>query len=276
VQLPSDGNTAFSHKKAAITAGIENAKGEIVLMTDADVELGEQWIQCYVTAFANSDTKFISAPVMMKSGHFLEEVQSLEFASLIGTGASLLFFNTPVMCNGANLAYRKEVFNKVGGYENNQHIISGDDEFLMHKIYKLYPSNVFFMKSLEATVWVRPLSRFTDFYNQRRRWSGKWKFHANIYSSVLAVYIFIVHIVFLLSVLLGIFKMMPGRMVINLWIAKIIIEYVFLLQIFQFFAKKLKIFPFIISSLLYSLYAVTFGILSNFGGYVWKGRRYKN
>ena len=132
------------------------------------------------------------------------------------------------------------------------------------------------MKSLEATVWVRPLSRFTDFYNQRRRWSGKWKFHANIYSSVLAVYIFIVHIVFLLSVLLGIFKMMPGRMVINLWIAKIIIEYVFLLQIFQFFAKKLKIFPFIVSSLLYSLYAVTFGILSNFGGYVWKGRRYKN
>jgi cellulose synthase/poly-beta-1,6-N-acetylglucosamine synthase-like glycosyltransferase len=275
-KLPVNENTFPSHKKAALTFGIEKAAGEIILMTDADVQLGEQWIQSYVTIFSGSDTRFISGPVMMKGDHFTEEVQSIEFASLIGTGAALLYFNIPVMCNGANLAFRKEAFWEVGGYEDNMHVISGDDEFLMHKISKLYPSKVFFLKSIQNTVWIRPVSRFRDFYNQRRRWSGKWKMHANVRSILLALYIFTVHCSLLAFIVLGLFKFMPAYTVISIWLIKIIIEYIFLLLVFQFFAKRLKIFPFIISSLLYSFYAVTFGILANFGGYVWKGRRYKD
>ncbi len=37
------------------------------------------------------------------------------------------------MCNGANLAFRKDVFNEVSGYKGNIQIASGDDEFLMRK-----------------------------------------------------------------------------------------------------------------------------------------------
>jgi cellulose synthase/poly-beta-1,6-N-acetylglucosamine synthase-like glycosyltransferase len=276
LHLPVSDNSHFSHKKAAITLGIEKSAGEIILMTDGDVQMGKYWIQIYADFFSGSGSKMISGPVMMTSSTFLEEMQSIEFASLIGTGAAMLFFNKPTMCNGANLAFRKDVFNEVNGYEDNKNIASGDDEFLMYKINKRYPLEVTFLKSVHSTVWIKPASSFKDFYNQRRRWSGKWREHANSHSKILAIYIFIVHFSLLILVVSGLLKLIPVHTVIFIWIIKFIIEYVFFNHIYHFFARPLKIFPFVISSLLYSIYAVTFGILSNFGGFEWKGRQYKH
>jgi len=276
IQLPDEEDNSISHKKAAITLGIQEATGDIILMTDADVEMGKNWIQDYARKFSSSDIQFISGPVMMKEGRFFGELQSIEFASLIGVGGAMLYYRKPVMCNGANLAYRREAFFEVGGYEDNRHVISGDDEFLMYKISKRYPAGTIFMKSKQSTVTVKPVSRFSEFYNQRRRWSGKWKQHPNLRSKVLALYIFMVHCTFLASIALGILGEIPSPVFLFLWISKIITEYIFLLVIYTFFSRRLKIFPFLMCSLLYSFYAVTFGILSNFGGYVWKGRLYKN
>jgi len=276
LQLPASYDLHFSPKKSAITFGIERALGEIILMTDGDVQMGKYWIQSYADFFSKSDIKMISGPVMMTSSTFLEEIQSIEFASLIGTGAAMLYFNKPTMCNGANLAFRKDVFYRVNGYEDNKNIASGDDEFLMYKINKRYPLEVTFLKSTYSTVWIKPATSFMDFYNQRRRWSGKWRKHANSYSKILAIYIFIVHFSLLCLVVLGFLKITPVYIVILIWILKFIIEYLFFNHIYHFFVKPLKIFAFVISSLLYSIYAVTFGILSNFGGFEWKGRQYKH
>jgi len=265
-----------SYKKAAITKGIKEAIGDIILLTDGDVQMGECWIQSYAEQFSMKDMKFISGPVMMTSSSFLEEMQSIEFASLIGTGAALIYYDMPVMCNGANLAFRKEVFFEVGGYEDNREVTSGDDEFLMYKISKLYPGKVSFLKSPNSIVTTLPIRSYMDFYFQRRRWAGKWRKHANIKSKILAVYIFIVHCSYLTLFFFIINQKINLQIIVSIFIIKIILEYIFFKNIYKFFANSLNIFPFVISSLLYSVYAITFGILSNIGGYKWKGRQYKN
>jgi cellulose synthase/poly-beta-1,6-N-acetylglucosamine synthase-like glycosyltransferase len=265
-----------SCKKAAITQGVKEATGDIILMTDGDVHIGEHWIHGFVNHFHRKDIQLISGPVMMESNGFLADLQSIEFASLIGTGAALIYYDTPILCNGANLAFRKKVFWEINGYADNEEVASGDDEFLMAKINKLYPKSVSFLKSRHCVVKIKPLQSFKDFMNQRRRWAGKWKKHVNINSKILAVYIFVVHVSFLLLILLlAIQKVQPFVFAVLL-LLKLVTEYVFFKNIFKFFAKTLNIFPFVLSSLLYSLYAVTFGILANFGGYMWKGRHYKN
>jgi cellulose synthase/poly-beta-1,6-N-acetylglucosamine synthase-like glycosyltransferase len=275
-RLPETLDEQLSHKKAAITYGIEKASGEIILMTDGDVKMDKDWIKGFVALFSQSDVKFISGPVMMNGTGIVNEVQSIEFASLIGTGAVFIYLKRPVMCNGANLAFRKEVFSEVDGFAGNEHVISGDDEFLMYKIFKRYPDKIYFLKSIQSTVWVRPLSDFRDFFYQRLRWSGKWSKLSNSNTIILAFYIFFVHVSFLLLVVSGLLKFTRTDIVILIWGVKILIEYVFFKYLLHFFKKRLKLFPFILSSLLYSFYAVTFGILSNFGGFVWKGRQYKN
>ena len=40
------------------------------------------------------------------------------------------------MCNGANLAYERKAFYEVNGFTGIDHIASGDDMLLMHKIWK--------------------------------------------------------------------------------------------------------------------------------------------
>ncbi len=44
----------------------------------------------------------------------LNRFQSLEFSGLMASGAGAAMAGRPFMCNGANLAYRKEAFLKVG------------------------------------------------------------------------------------------------------------------------------------------------------------------
>jgi len=40
------------------------------------------------------------------------------------------------MCNGANLAYEKQAFFDVNGFEGIDDVASGDDMLLMHKLFK--------------------------------------------------------------------------------------------------------------------------------------------
>ena len=275
-QLDEDVSEGVSHKKAAITYGMAKASGELILLTDGDVLLERNWIQVYASAFTSTDSKFISGPVVMDGNGFIDDVQSLEFSSLIGTGAAAIYYNIPILCNGANLAFRKEAFFEVKGYEGYEKIISGDDEFLMYKISKWHPSGVSFLKSNQAIVHVQPKSDIKEFYDQRRRWSGKWGKHPNPLSKALAIYIFIVHLSFLLLFIFGILKLVPPYTVILLLAIKLLLEFIYFKQMYLFFIKRLKVIPFIISSLVYPLYAVTFGILSNLGGFEWKGRHFKN
>ena len=212
----------------------------------------------------------------MDSFGFIDDVQSLEFSSLIGAGAAAIYYNMPILCNGANLAFRRDTFFEVHGYEGYEKIISGDDEFLMYKISKRHPSKISFLKSNQAAVHIQPKSGFREFYHQRRRWSGKWKKHANPFNKLLAIYIFTVQLSFLLLFISGILKLVPPYTVILMLTIKLLLEFIYFKQMYLFFIKELKVIPFIISSLVYPLYAVIFGILSNMGGYEWKGRHFKN
>ncbi len=60
--------------------------------------------------------------------------------------------NFPFMCNGANLAYKKQRFLDLNGFDGNNHIASGDDVFLFEKFKKSNPDCVWFLKSKNAIV----------------------------------------------------------------------------------------------------------------------------
>jgi hypothetical protein len=43
------------------------------------------------------------------------------------------------MCNGANFAYKKSLFESLGGFAGNKNIASGDDVFLLQKAVTEFP-----------------------------------------------------------------------------------------------------------------------------------------
>jgi glycosyltransferase involved in cell wall biosynthesis len=140
-------------KKAALSKGIAAATHPIIITTDADCTYPKNWLNTLLNFRSEHDAVFVAAPVKYtKETNFLERFQSLDFLALQGitiAAVSKQLFN---MCNGANLLYTKEAFEKVNGFEGIDKIPTGDDMLLMEKIDAAYPGKVKYCFSQDAIV----------------------------------------------------------------------------------------------------------------------------
>ncbi len=268
--------TSFrSKKKAAIAQGVNIAKGDLILCTDGDTRVGKKWVKSMVSQFQTNKVKFISGPVnLMPANSLITKMQQIEFSSLIGTGAASIYYIFPNMCNGANMAFSKSAFEKVGGYRGKEDIPSGDDEFLMHKINKAFPQSIKFLKDDQAIVKTSPANSIRSFYSQRKRWAGKWKHYDLWQPKTLAGFIFTVQ----LSLLLSLFAVVNGMISIQIFISiialKYLTDYLYLNSINKFFKNKVSLLAFTALQIVYPLYVIIIALTSTFGTYSWKGRHY--
>src|SRR5690606_5203635 len=100
-------------------------------------------------------------------------LQTLEFLYLIGLGAASIGNREASTCNGANLAYRKDIFMELNGFQGIEELASGDDELFLHKVAAKYPEKIGFCKSREAVVYTEAKDSLSSFISQRKRWASK-------------------------------------------------------------------------------------------------------
>ena len=267
----------LSPKKAAISQAISMAKGELIVTTDGDCRVSENWLACISAFYKETGAFFISGIVTFYDEKtFFEKIQTIEFASLVASGASTLNLGMPTMCNGANMAYPKKIFEEVNGYELVGQIASGDDEFLYHKIAKKHPAKVFFLKSRETIVYTKAKKTLSEFYYQRKRWGSKWKYYKDNIIKTLALFIFVVNFRLLTAFFLALSGYYSFIILIMQAALKFTFECVFLALVLCFFGKKNFIYLIFPLQLIYALYVVFFGMIVNFRkDYLWKGRRLK-
>jgi len=262
-----------SPKKNALKKGIEAAKGELIILTDGDCWFEKDWLKSMISAFNNEKTMFVAGPVALKGeGTLLSRIQSMEFSSLMGTGAAMIRYNYPLMCNGANLAFRKLAFYHVDGYEGNETISSGDDVFLMQKIHTSFKNSVSFLKDQRAIVASKPQSSLTSLIHQRKRWASKWNQYQLPFSWFLPVFLFIHYISFLACIVTIAFVPQYVLEISLLMMIKFILDYYMLKKVMDFCKLRFQISIFLLSELLYPFYALIIGILVHFRKYQWKGR----
>ena len=263
------GKNSSEGKKAAITAGVHLATGSVSATLDADCRVGPNWLKSLHDQFGDGTLQMLIGPVSIQGdGTFFSSVQSMEFASLVGSGAATAAWGFPTMCNGANLAFRKHAFLEVGGYEGNLHIPSGDDEFLMRKIAKRYPGSVRFNAHPESISVTKPVPSIGSFIQQRIRWAAKWKYNSSLAAKLLALFIFVVQISILLAMTMLSIPLLTGLG------ARAMVEFIFLRKILAFLRTPWSWRAFIFLQVVYPLYVVAIAIISNFLRYQWKGRRY--
>jgi biofilm PGA synthesis N-glycosyltransferase PgaC len=265
--------SSLSGKKAALTQGISLAKGDIIVTTDADCHVKPDWLSSINQVFANTNCKMVAGPVAIDAVNTIfSKMQAIEFASVIGVSTSMMAYRKPIMCNGANLAFCKNVFDEVKGYEGNSHIASGDDEFLMRKILKAYPKGVVFNSNPASIVRTSGQPTLKSFLHQRIRWAGKWKHNSSWLSKVMALYI----IVFLLVVIAIPVMFLTGKIdyeiTLLLILGKAFLEWQFISRVTDWLGVRWHWLSFILLQLVYSFYAVGVGIISNFMKAEWKGR----
>jgi cellulose synthase/poly-beta-1,6-N-acetylglucosamine synthase-like glycosyltransferase len=260
-------------KKAAITTGIEKSRGEIIVTTDADCRFHAQWLHI-INIFFNDPALQLGfgAVTIRHEGFFLHHLQALELSSLITTGAALNGLGVASMCNGANLAFRKNVFFEVNGYTGNEHIASGDDEFLLRKVFTRYPAGVRFLNHPGGIVQTLPVNTVREFFHQRIRWAAKWKAHKEVATAALALCVFTFYLSIILLPVFILFDKVDGRLGTIFLVAKILCDAWLLLPASRFLNYRWNTTAFLVTEFLYPVYAVAVGLLSNFIKPEWKKR----
>ncbi|MGK6349884.1 glycosyltransferase family 2 protein [Parapedobacter sp. DT-150] len=264
-----------SYKKKAISTAMAMATGEFIVTTDADCRMGGGWLASVIAYAEAHGSYLVSSPVVYSEQRgFFEELQTLEFLYLIGLGAAGIGHGRPSTCNGANLAYRRDVFYEMGGFNGIDHLASGDDELFLHKVAAKYPDNIGFCKSRDAIVYTDAKRNLQEFIQQRRRWASKSTHYKNKGIVALGIAIWLFNALLLVAGMTMLF------VDVTMWpvfaaavVLKLLVELFFLYPICRF-AKRVDLLGYLpVLTVLHVIYLVYIGIAGNMGKYQWKGRR---
>jgi len=263
-----------AYKKRAIEKGIAMSHNNVIVTTDADCKPPLTWLKTIASFYEENKSAFIAAPVVLQNdSSVLQIFQALDFLILQGITGASVYKKTHSMCNGANLAYEKIIFNEVSGFAGIDNIASGDDMLLMHKISSKYSDRVHYLRSKHAIVATLPMQTWKDFFHQRIRWSSKATFYDDkrIFWVLLLVYLF--NLSFLVLLVAGFWLHVLWIYAGILWIAKTIIEFPFVYSVARFFDKTPLLKYFLFFQPLHIAYTIMVGFLGQFGKYEWKGRK---
>ncbi len=263
-----------NYKKKAIEYGVQSARGEWIVLTDGDCRVQPGWLASLAGCVRGKGVRMVSGPVAFDGERSaFEKMQTVEFASLIGSGAATLQMGLPTMCNAANLAFSREAFRAVDGYAGTADTATGDDLFLMHKLHARFPGGVVFLKNPGSVVYTRAKATWGAFYQQRKRWASKWNLYQDWRVSAVAVAVFAANVSLpagLAGYLSG--ALSPGWLLLGT-AARFAGEFAFLRDVLRFLGRGSRVGWILPVQLVYALYVVFFAIIAQKRGYVWKGRK---
>ncbi|MFC1562462.1 glycosyltransferase [candidate division KSB1 bacterium] len=281
-------------KKHAIKTAIREAGGEIILTTDADCRPEKEWISEIVSYYDKNTAMVVGMSPLIDNrnkDNILRSFQFIESVSLGGLSAGSINLGFPLTCSARNLSYRKEVFEKIGGFGEYKSYISGDDDLLMHQIRKKTNGKIKYASTKGSVVPSIPAQSFKKFMNSRLRHASKTvlcPLHVKIASLFLYLFNLIISIILLPLIILSIlYKFFPSLplshphfMMFSICFliflfAVYISDFMFLMTIKNKFEIKKPLKNFGKVLFIHPFYITFFGLLGLRGKFKWKGKSYR-
>ncbi|MFT6137204.1 MAG: cellulose synthase/poly-beta-1,6-N-acetylglucosamine synthase-like glycosyltransferase [Salibacteraceae bacterium] len=254
-------NTEGQGKKKALFKAIQSATTQFIIQIDCDIVIKQQWLESVIQN-VNKETDLLVLPVNINGRK--QWFQEFEFSALQFVTFGMAGNKTPILCNGANLVYRKSAWlNAFGAIKKGD---SGDDIFLLQEFLKKKLTIKYALsKNLVArTPSVKSLNKYFD---QRLRWARKNK-NVSIpkYGAV--------------TFYLGIMQLIPFFVCGINWkigapilLFKILTDYYFVRKYRKLNKEETSIVLFLVSGLIMPFYLIALLILPLFTAPTWKGRK---
>ena len=263
-------------KKNALDQGIRAASGEIILTTDADCEPPPTWVSRMVASF-DRDTGMALGFSPLTLGNLspfasaLFRLDSLALASLAAAGVGVGY---PLTCSGRNLAYRKRVYEELGGFGRYKTVGSGDDDLFLARVRDETTWRVRYVFDRQAQVPAEPPTSLRALWNQRTRHASK----GTIYSrpiTVALVGVYLYNLAFLVLGWVSLWLAVARPFFLLSWTLKAGSEWMLLGRTARFlnFRAPTALVP--VVSVLHSLYVAVFGLAGQLRSFEWKGHHYR-
>ncbi len=172
IAIPPGAPPVPSPKKRALAAGFAAAKGEILMTTDADCLAPPGWLSSMAARF-RPGIGIVQGPKRIRgNGTLLSRYQEHEVFGLVSIEAATFALGRPMIASAPSLAYRRSLYETVGGFQGLEDTVSGDDDMLVHKMQKVPGWRVAYNPDPEACVSTSPAPTWKSMLTQRARWAS--------------------------------------------------------------------------------------------------------
>jgi cellulose synthase/poly-beta-1,6-N-acetylglucosamine synthase-like glycosyltransferase len=273
--LPTD----MPAKKNALRAGIGSSKGDILCFTDADCFPPPMWIEELVELF-EPEVGLVAGyspyqiPSNQPHGHgllnnlFFKFIAYEEFRAAIWSAGSI-GWNIGWLCTGRNLAYRRKVYDEVGGFEKIKMSMSGDDDLFLQLMRRQTAWKIRYAQKKETFVPTVPPNNYHSFIEQRKRHFSAAKF----FTLPMMLFFFFYHtsnLLLFVSPLFFLFGLLSFPVVIANICIKLIADAILISSSAHIFDGGLYRFSYMLMESLYIFYNTCIGPLGIIRKFTWK------
>jgi cellulose synthase/poly-beta-1,6-N-acetylglucosamine synthase-like glycosyltransferase len=159
-------NKSNSGKADSVNAGIKIAKGEIVVVVDADSYPAEDSFGKMAGYFNNEKVAAVTCSCFPKNkDKFIERLQDMEYRVIAFTRKLLGYVDAIWVTPGSLTMYRKAALKEIGGFDKDN--ITEDIEVAWNLAKHGYNREMCISTYVTTTV----PNKFISWYKQRRRWN---------------------------------------------------------------------------------------------------------
>lgn len=253
-------------KKRALNEAINRSIHDIIFTTDADCIVPAGWLK-NMSAYFSKDTNMVlgHSPLVLGKGLWYKilEFDNL-FSAIAGSAPAKMGFALSSV--GRNLAYRKSIYESIGGFKSLQKFKSGDDVHLTERFREKNNKAIDYCADPDTFVQTIPPSTKRDIFHQQIRKNSKTlkKSWPTVFFSI-SLFIF-----YMLFLTLPFFY----PKILSLWlmviIVKFTIEFIALLYAAIIFRKRRLIHYLLAMQIFYPIYLLFFSFLGVLQLYEWK------
>ena len=243
-------NNNGSGKKRALTTGINSVREGLIVTADADCSFNPDWLKTISSFYHKNSADMIIMPVVMTGGdNFFQQFQKADFLALQMVGAGAALSGNPILCNGANLTFKKQKEQVT----MNEKYASGEDIFMLEWM-KRKGREIRYLKSKNVVAKTPGPETVRQFINQRARWISKAGGYSDRSVVLMSLLFFGVNVFQLILLIIG----FTNHAYLALWLAfftlKTITDYSLISSGFSFFETKTSTVRFILMQIIYPIY----------------------
>ena len=270
-----NGTASLRFKKKALDAGISRAQYDWLLFTDVDCRIHSGWVAGMAIYF-NSKNDYVIGHSYVKSGNTLLNIfQSLDYFLLLIAARGAANLTHPVACTGQNQAYRKSLYQKVGGFSRIKSQIQGDDSLFLNICRKWDTAVVVFADNFQSHIIARQEKTWLALLRQRLRWAGDanimWRVNKGFY--MLMTGFFLLHLMFTSLICISILYPYYITILVKFLTIKFILEFLLYFTGAHQLNQSLHFNEFIVWFFINTPYIILMGLGSFFAEKIsWRGR----
>jgi cellulose synthase/poly-beta-1,6-N-acetylglucosamine synthase-like glycosyltransferase len=207
----AENTSGLPHKKHALTQAVAASHGEILVFTDADCLVPPGWITGLVRHFTDDIGLVAGYSYYPSAGGLRGALVALQAQVVELLNAGAIGLGGYFSCSGRSLAYRRRVFDEVGGYTAIGHSISGDDDLFLQLVARQTAWKISYASDRTAAVMSVPPSTYGRLVTQRRRHVSAARYYPFGFLAIsAAAYVFFLLLIGTgLAAVLGIFPWAP-------------------------------------------------------------------